>query len=38
MNEWVLVGIGALVSLVLVGGGGFLVNAIKGKSKDAPKA
>ena len=37
MSDWMLVGIGAVATLVLAGGGGWILNVIKGsKNKPTP--
>ena len=38
MNDWVLVGIGAVVTLVLAGGGGVLLNFLRGGKNKPPQA
>ena len=39
MNEWVLGGLVAIGTVLLIGGGGFLVRVMRGQNKDTnPKA
>ena len=38
MNEWVLGGIVALGTLILVGGGGWVLQILRGKNTKTPQA
>ena len=38
MNEWVLGGIVALGTLIVVGGGGWVLQILRGKSSKTPQA